>query len=151
MLHQQQVINLFKIFYGNTNTVYSTSFSYRGGNGHGKNNINDGKWKKIKKLQYKQIIKIEAGSEHTLFLESNGILWCCGNNVYGQLGLGHNILEYVPTEIKYFIVNNIKIKNIKCGERYSFALDYENKVYAWGNNIVLVNVVVIHIILIYQH
>ena len=75
--------NLFKIFYGNTNTVYSTSSNTNsGGDGYNKNNIDyDGKQKKIEKLQYKQIIKIAAGYYHTLFLESNGILWCCGNNI----------------------------------------------------------------------
>ena len=36
------------------------------------------------------IIAISAsGSDHSLFLNNEGKVYCCGNNDAGQLGLGH--------------------------------------------------------------
>ena len=130
------IINLIKTF-SITHQVYSTLFGINCGNGHGEHEINDydGRWKLIETLKNKDIIKIAAGYEHSMFLESTGIVWCCGNNYYGQLGLGKYIKkQYTPTEIKYFINNNIKIKDIKCGGNYNLAIDNKNKVYSWGHN-----------------
>lgn len=128
------VVNSIKIFYGNTNKVYSTSYSKYGGNGHGKDNKDDGQWKQIEKLSFKKIIKIAAGSKHSLFLESNGSVWCSGQNNDGQLGLSHNNDQYIPTEITYFSKNNIKIKDIECGSYHNLAIDYDDKIYSWGFN-----------------
>ena len=44
---------------------------------------------------------------HSLILKNDGTLWCCGQNAYGQLGLGYtnnrNIFTQVTTN-----GNNIK-------------------------------------------
>ena len=133
------IINLIKIFYGNTNYVYSTPYSIYGGDGHGNDNDNiKCKWKIISKLKDKQIIKVAAGDSHSLFLECNGNIWCCGRNSYGQLGLGYkdynNNNKLKPQQIKYFNNNNIIIKDISCGPYHNLAIDNNNNVYSWGRN-----------------
>lgn len=36
-----------------------------------------------------KIISISGGPAHSLFLDCEGAVWCCGYNAFGQLGLGH--------------------------------------------------------------
>ena len=72
----------------------------------------------------------------SLFLESNGRLWSCGDNEYGQCGLrkNKNTKLIKPKPIGYFELNNIKIKKISCGIDHNLAIDCYDKVYSWGNN-----------------
>jgi len=39
------------------------------------------------------------GYEHSLFLDEFGNAWACGNNQYGQLGLGDNNQRTTPERI----------------------------------------------------
>ena len=91
-------------------------------------------WKEMKLSANKDIIKIKSGCDHSLILQSNGILWSFGGNGHGQLGLGHTDNVKVPTIIEYFVENDIKIKDIACGFDHNLAIDYNNKVYSWGYN-----------------
>ena len=63
--------------------MYSTSYAIYAANGHGKDYEYDGRWKLIETLKNKEIIKISVGASHSMFLESNGILWGCGKNYFG--------------------------------------------------------------------
>lgn len=57
----------------------------------------------IKKLQ--NIVSISAGSEHSLFLSNEGIVYVCGSNEFGQLGLTHNSkFVYIPTRNNFIEV-----------------------------------------------
>eukprot|EP01084_Bolivina_argentea_P143663 252234_1 len=130
------VCDLIQSFYGH-NHVFSTSFSNHGGNGRSAIIINKkrkNKWGKIETFENKNIIKIQCGFEHSLFLESNGTVWCCGLNDQGQLGLSHSNNKRVATSITYFIENKITIKDISCGYHHNMAVSYEGKIYSWGLN-----------------
>ena len=83
------------------------------------------------------IRKIYCGCDYTIILKNDGTLWGCGDNQYGQLGLGDDtnrtILTQVTTnvnDIKCFanedlsIVNTIKIYDTKIG--YIETLDTNN-------------------------
>lgn len=115
-------------------------------------------WKKLDcfGLNHK-IIKIATGSEHTLFLEDNGNVWCCGDNAFGQLGIGFddededngtgditpvsnaskdgndNACIYRPQIIEWFVTNNINIIDIECGLYHNLAIDIEGRIYSWGH------------------
>eukprot|EP01084_Bolivina_argentea_P171804 297642_1 len=96
------------------------------------------KWSKISVFNDIQIINIATGYNHALFVESNGNLWSCGGNSYGQLGTG-KLLENsyrasVPIKIKYFEINKIKILNIKCGWYHCLVTDINYKIYSFGRN-----------------
>ena len=131
------IINLIVKFYGDLKyNVYSTGFSNDYGHGHDTETIK--KWKKIKFFNDNdiQIVNIKTGAYHTLFLDINGIIWSCGDNYFGQLGIGHFETDLIkqPTKIKYFIDNQIKIKHIECGWYHNLAIDDNNNLYSWGCN-----------------
>eukprot|EP01084_Bolivina_argentea_P028041 52154_1 len=130
------IFQLIEKFYGNTNSVYMSSqipYVY-GGRCYGFNAImTKNNWEKIKAFNNKKVVNIAAGTYHSLFLESNGNVWSCGDNEYGQLGIGDNRNVYNPVLIKYFIQQKIKVLNIACGRNHNLVMN-ETSVYAWGLN-----------------
>eukprot|EP01083_Nonionella_stella_P259732 886450_1 len=93
-------------------------------------------WAEISGLSTLDIIKIETGAHHSLFLDSDGILYVAGESKLGQRGQGTHGLGWVtkPQPLKYFVDKNIKIKDIKCGMHHSLVLTEDDKVFAWGWN-----------------
>ena len=67
-----------------------------------------------------RIIEISAGMNHSLFLTNDGNVYSCGQNVFGQLGLGNKEPENRPTLIQS--VNNIK--KISCGMYHNLFLGF---------------------------
>ena len=45
------------------------------------------------------ITAIAAGSDHSLFLKSDGTVWACGRNSEGQLGIGNYTQTGTPTQV----------------------------------------------------
>eukprot|EP01084_Bolivina_argentea_P239776 402939_1 len=82
-----------------------------------------------------QFMDIYCGNKHTLALDCNGEIWSWGYGEFGQLGHGDSKNRYIPTEIQYFMNNNIKIKHICCGTWHSLALSNVNKIYTFGGNV----------------
>eukprot|EP01084_Bolivina_argentea_P082482 149352_1 len=123
------IINLFEIIFSNNAIYRSKKHSYYG-------NINHKAWEYIDIFYDKQIIKIECGRYHCLYLESNGNIWSNGsNNKYGQLNGEVDCSYYnIPKKIEYFVNNDIKIKDIACGWYHNLAIDYYGNIYSWGYN-----------------
>eukprot|EP01084_Bolivina_argentea_P149255 260750_1 len=126
---------IMTLFVGYKNSVYSTTKKL--GSGHPKDQELKNKfgWNEVEIFNDKHIVKIATGLSHTLFLEDTGIIWCCGQEWNGNLGLGEEDDVDVPIKIKYFVENNIMIKDIQCGFAHSLALDVNGNVYCWGYNI----------------
>ena len=82
------------------------------------------------------IKKIKKGKNHILFLDEKGNVHSLGNNYYGQLGINNNMITYQnnPICINFFLKNNISIEIIHCNKNTSFAIDRNNRLYAWGNS-----------------
>eukprot|EP01084_Bolivina_argentea_P028437 52848_1 len=132
------IINLLIIYYKVSNKIYATSYSAFGGNGHPRTQRNsyhmNMEWKEIKILMNKNIIKVETGIDHSLFLQDDGTIWCCGNNSVGELGIGHDQWIYKPMPIPYFVHNKIVIKQVCCGANHQLAVDDVKHMYSWGGN-----------------
>ena len=122
------VKSIFKVYH-KVHQVFSTGQAGNGGNGH---NHNVPEWTEIE-LRNKHIIKIRVGYQHT-FLDSAGCVWCCGYNSSGQLGLGHEDDIYEIQCIDFFVKNNIKIQEIECGNYFSVMMDYDGRIWAFGDN-----------------
>eukprot|EP01083_Nonionella_stella_P113357 334164_1 len=107
---------------------------YTGDLCHG--NYYDKTWVKMDIFANKQIIKIATGYNHSLFLQDNGTLWSVGLNYNGQIGLGNFTCEKttIPTPVQYFVNEDIKVKDMKCGLYHNLVVDEEDKIYAWGYN-----------------
>lgn len=85
--------------------------------------------------QHLDIIEIECGLLHSLFLANNGTVYAQGQNNNGQCGFGY--LSQRENKIKIitsFIEENVKIKSIKCGQHHSATLDEHGNVWTWGLN-----------------
>ncbi|CRG96426.1 UVB-resistance protein UVR8 homologue, putative [Plasmodium gallinaceum] len=84
------------------------------------------------------IIKnICCGHSFSAALSVNGELYVWGRNDYGQLGIENSIgdlysHEVYPNKVKYFEIENVKIKLIACGDNHMIACSENNIIYFWG-------------------
>ena len=76
------------------------------------------------------IIQFVCGSNHSLFLNSEGNVYSVGSNEYGQLGLGHNTKQNELNKIG----NIPPIKIISCTESSSYLIDFEGNLWSFGSN-----------------
>lgn len=76
------------------------------------------------------ITALAGGSDHSVALDQNGIIWTWGSNAFGQLGSGTTTDNYVPYMLKNF-KGNIAIA---AGDGFSLALKEDGTVWAWGKN-----------------
>ena len=75
-----------------------------------------------------EIKQVSAGGYHTMILKTDGSLWACGNNKYGQLGDGtsedHSILTQVMTDVAY----------VSAGTNHTMILKTDGTLWACGRN-----------------
>ncbi|XP_047195648.1 probable E3 ubiquitin-protein ligase HERC6 [Hippoglossus stenolepis] len=78
------------------------------------------------------VTQIAAGASHTLFLTLAGLVYCCGANESGQLGLnrvdekGRFNICMVPA------LRPLGVSFMSCGEAHSAVLTKDGKVYTFG-------------------
>lgn len=84
-------------------------------------------------MSSKNIISISAGCRHSLALDSSGAVYVWGQNNYAQIGNGEIGLYSPPTQVKGEL-DGKKIVFIKGRFNHSLALDFEGRVYSWGQN-----------------
>lgn len=79
-------------------------------------------------------IDVQAGNNHTVVLMSNGTVWACGNNQYGQLGDGttENRNNYVQMQDANGPITNVTA--IAAGGYHTVALKEDGTVWACGYN-----------------
>lgn len=58
-------------------------------------------------------------------------MFVCGNNKYGQLGLGPNVNS---TNLPIIIPNLNNVTRINCGQYFSYAILSNGSVFSWGYN-----------------
>lgn len=74
---------------------------------------------------------LALGCNHTLAISDCGELWGWGQNIFGQLGLGHNrTTVFVPTKVG----SSETFRNVACGGYFSAALDSNRNVWLTGDN-----------------
>ena len=81
----------------------------------------------------KTFCQINAQNTHSIALDKNGKIWTWGRNDVGQLGIGSTI-DYVTTPRSLYGNKTFcKINNNEVGS-YSAAIDYQGRVWSWGQN-----------------
>ncbi|MFY9113973.1 MAG: hypothetical protein WAO23_01870, partial [Dethiobacteria bacterium] len=74
---------------------------------------------------------VAAGGRHSLVLLKNGALYSCGDNEYGQLGLGDKQSRYAPVEIEELAGK--EIKSMDAGGEHSLTVSDLGPAYSFGN------------------
>ena len=70
-------------------------------------------------------------SEHSLILKNDGTLWGCGDNSYGELGLGDTTDRKIFTQVT---TNADNIKEVYCGGSYTIILKNDGTLWGCGAN-----------------
>ena len=76
------------------------------------------------------IVQFICGTNHNLFLDSEGNVFSVGFNYNGQLGLGHNTNKNVLSKIP----NIPAIKVISCTNASCYLIDFEGNLWSFGFN-----------------
>jgi alpha-tubulin suppressor-like RCC1 family protein len=77
---------------------------------------------------------ISCGGYHSSLLLENNELWTCGNNTYGQLGLGDKINRSTFTQVTKPATMTSPIKYITSGVYYTVLLCEDSSLWVVGNN-----------------
>jgi|GEM_PF-2371924 len=81
------------------------------------------------------VVQIAAGASHALVLDKDGNMYTWGDNQSGQLGLG---VAYDGNTWGRLLPNRVSdlpaITRMDAGPNFTFAIDKDDKVWAWGNN-----------------
>lgn len=130
----------FKICAGWHHTTLQSDYSYVWGNNYycqlGLNSIETILSPHKLILHGEQSIKSFAcGFGHTIAITYTNKIYVWGNNVDGQLGLGHCQDQPLPTELILKFVE-VEVETVSCGDDHTIALTKLNKVYGWGRNYV---------------
>jgi alpha-tubulin suppressor-like RCC1 family protein/subtilisin family serine protease len=83
-------------------------------------------------------VQLEAASNHSLFLDEEGILWAWGSNNTGQLGLGDTTNRNIPTQISDEGVSGERWVDVSTSSSHTLALRDDGSFWAWGDSRLLV-------------
>jgi len=87
-------------------------------------------------LAGKTIKSISAGSEHTCAVASDNLMYCWGDNTYGQLGISSTTRSLVPVVVNTSgVLSGKTIKSMDVGYINSCAVASDDQAYCWGYNV----------------
>ena len=75
------------------------------------------------------VVAVSAGGSHTCAIDQEGKLFCWGNGMYGQLGLGESNSQYTPQHVAGLTSGVVAVS---AGGSHTCAIDREGKLYCWG-------------------
>jgi alpha-tubulin suppressor-like RCC1 family protein len=75
-------------------------------------------------------VALSAGWNHSCALDTVGHAYCWGQNNFGQLGDGTNIIRAVPTAVG----GDLLFRAIAAGGSHTCALTTDDQTYCWGRN-----------------
>jgi alpha-tubulin suppressor-like RCC1 family protein len=78
------------------------------------------------------VTKIACGKQHSLFLNSDGAVYACGDNTWGQCGTGKASDEPIETPVKVALPKGKKAVAVDAGIDFSLILDQDGVVYSFG-------------------
>lgn len=91
-------------------------------------NSTGGACRKTPTLTMEDVAAVACGAYHTLILKTDGTLWACGHNGYGQLGAGDTTDRDDPVQVM------TDVAAISAGFGFSAALKTDGSLWTWGRN-----------------
>lgn len=79
------------------------------------------------------IVAAACGRSHTLFLDSNGIVYSCGDNKMGQCGTNQMAVQQIVKPTRIAFRENKPIVRIACGAEFSMIVDIDGRLYSFGH------------------
>jgi alpha-tubulin suppressor-like RCC1 family protein len=86
------------------------------------------------------VVAVAAGGNFTLAMKADGTLWGWGNNNNGQLGIGNQVSQPVPVQVKgpgaAGVLTGVAAISAapNAGGVFALALKADGTVWSWGNN-----------------
>lgn len=80
----------------------------------------------------KNITQIATGFNHNCALDSDGKIYCWGQNAYGELGNNSTTISNAPVATSMNEFGGRRVKQIIAGFFYSCALTTDGSVFCWG-------------------
>ena len=78
--------------------------------------------------------QIACGYDFTFILKNDGSLWVCGDNDYGQLGLGTSDTDYYTSFAQVTTNIDNDVKEVICGDYHVFILKNDGSLWSCGYN-----------------
>lgn len=71
--------------------------------------------------KYDRVEKVDCGLQHSCMLTADGLVYACGQNEYGQLGIGHAASnEYRPLRVKFDKMSKEeRVSKVACGAHHT--------------------------------
>lgn len=82
----------------------------------------------------KQVQQVALGDDHCLFLTKDGGVYACGQNNYGQLGIGSLETKDVYDPVLINSLTEKDIAHISCGTNHCAAVTKYGDVFCWGES-----------------
>jgi len=122
---------MHSVFIDTNGNVYATGYNARGQLCLGDEESRTLPWQ-ISLPPNERAVSAAVGREFTLILSSSGMLYGCGSNQFGQLGLGNDVLETsTPTVIDGNSLSGVK--SISTGRDFSL-VGTNDGIYVMGRN-----------------
>jgi alpha-tubulin suppressor-like RCC1 family protein/plastocyanin len=127
--------NNYTVYLRENGSAWAVGHNYYGqlGNGTTTNTNNPTQVKNLDATDFTDIIQVEAGYNHAVYLKSNGTVWAVGRNNSGQLGDGSKTQRNNPVQVKHADGAEFnKVVAVSAGEFHTVYLKSDGTVWAVG-------------------
>lgn len=87
----------------------------------------------VEALEGIEIVAAACGRSHTLFLDSDGIVYACGDNKMGQCGTNQQSVQQLLKPARIAFKENKRVVKVACGAEFSMIVDEDGKLYSFGH------------------
>ena len=84
-------------------------------------------------LENKSVVQVAAGSKHTMFVTADGLVFACGCNDSGRLGVGGTESRLVPTLVTGQLQSKTAVY-VAAGDNHTLCITADGSLFAWGRN-----------------
>ena len=84
-------------------------------------------------LENKSVLQVAAGNSHTMFVTADGLVFACGSNFKGQLGVGDTEDRLVPTLVTGQLQGKTAVY-VAAGGLHALCITADGSLFAWGYN-----------------